>query len=95
MFPENAEKVVLATTALSNFIKLNDNAKKYCPKTCIDWEDEHYNIHNGEFRNEVSPLRSSRLGSNNSTRAAQNLRNQLAEYFCGEGAVPFQYDKLN
>lgn len=95
MFPENAEKVVLAAVALHNFIKINDSAVKYCPSNYVDWEDNDHVLHTGEWRHETAPLRSTRLGSNNSARPAMHMRNQMAEYFCSEGAVPFQYDMLN
>lgn len=94
MYPENATKVILATIALHNFIKLNDSANKYSPKSFSDWEDESNILHYGEWRLGVEPLRSARIGSRNATKHAFHLRNTLKKYFCNEGAISFQYDKI-
>lgn len=91
LYPENAERVVLATVALHNFIKLNGTENRYIPPNFVDREDSDHAIHKGEWRQEVENLPPARLGSNNSTRAAFNQRDDLANYFVNVGAVPFQY----
>lgn len=89
-FPENAEKIVLATVALHNFIRINETTDTYCPANYVDWEDEHGNIHPGEWRKEVVSMRSARIGSNNAAKSAFQLRDLLKSYFLKEGAIDLQ-----
>lgn len=93
--PHNAEKITLACIALHNFLMINSPANLYCPPNYTDYEDSNGNVHLGEWRNEVDPLRQARFGSNNAARSAFDLRNTLANYFMAEGAVAFQYEKIN
>lgn len=90
LFPGNAEKIVLATVALHNFIKVNDTSQTYIPHMYADWEDANHKIQLGGWRNEVDGLRSCHPGSNNAKRSAFHLRDILKEYFQKAGAVPFQ-----
>lgn len=91
MMPTNVEHVVLATIALHNFIKLNDTSHKYIPQNFVDWEDDEFVVHEGDWRRNTTPLQSIRERTTNSTRVAFELRNHLKEYMCTEGAVRFQY----
>lgn len=94
-FPENAEKIVLATIALHNFIKKNNQSSQlYCPPGYADSEDEHGNIIHGAWRNEVdaSPtlFTHGRMGSNNASASAFDQRNTLKNYFMSEGKIERQ-----
>lgn len=93
--PENATTIVLACVVLHNYIKSNTLVQnQYCPPQYIDWEDADGVVHLGEWRNDLlQPLHSVRLGCNNATRNAFQLRDILANYFLEEGAVPFQYNR--
>lgn len=91
--PENAEKITLASLALHNFTMKNSR-EIYCPRNYVDYENETGNIVPGEWRvNHNQPLISIRMGSNNATRTAFNLRDILLNYFLNEGAVDFQFDR--
>lgn len=94
LFPDNVEKIVLATIALHNFIMRNDTNAKYCPANYVDTEDKEKNIIRGNWRLETDTLSSARLGSNNGPQVAFNLRDKLMEYFCTDGCVLFQYDRI-
>ncbi|KAK5644198.1 hypothetical protein RI129_008043 [Pyrocoelia pectoralis] len=93
--PHNATNIVLACVALHNYIKTQSLPQsRYCPPQYIDWEDADGVLHHGEWRNDLSaPLQSVRLGSNNATRTAFQLRDLLSNYFLEEGAVTFQYNR--
>lgn len=79
MQPSSAESIVKATVLLHNFLKLNDGS--YCPPEYVD-RYEGDNVLNGLWRQEIStPLRGTgRLMSNNATRSAFMLRDQLKGY---------------
>lgn len=99
-FPENAEKIVLATVALHNFIMMKQSANEnqttmYCPPHFPDWENSNGEVNNGEWRNETDGLPSVRMGSNNYSRNAFSLRDRLANYFMAEGAISFQQNRVN
>lgn len=94
--PKNAEKIVLATVALHNFIKSDEeNGALYCPPKFTDWEDENGEVRQGEWRYEVeTPMSRFRIGANNSSRSVFALRDSLADYFIREGTVPFQWNMI-
>lgn len=93
-FPENAERIVLATIALHNFVKKSEESSvMYCPDRYTDWEDERGELHTGEWRNEITDtLPNFRFGPNNATRRAFSLRDNLSNYFLNEGAIPSQFN---
>lgn len=89
--PTNAEKIVLATIALHNFIKENESANQYCPSNYVDWEDKDGNVYPGEWRNHYTPVTSThRFGSRNAPRTAFALRDTLRNYLNNEGAIDKQ-----
>ncbi|XP_018802779.1 PREDICTED: uncharacterized protein LOC108977521 [Bactrocera latifrons] len=54
LFPENAEKIVLACVALHNFIMFNnENSSSYIARNYADWEDFNGEFHDGLWRREV------------------------------------------
>ncbi len=90
--PEKAEIIVLAICHLHNFLRRNKQSRSlYMPSQSIDREQDG-NIVNGSWRNE--PRGSSFLPLRNiprrSTEYAQNIRDELADYFIKEGAVAWQ-----
>lgn len=94
-FPENAEKIVLATIVLHNFIKLNSpECSSYCPEGFVDREDSDGVIHPGDWRNDDTiQLQHNiprRLGSNNSSQRNFALRDKLLNYFMNEGQIEKQ-----
>ena len=95
MLPENVEKVVLACVALHNFIKLNDMSlhQSYQNDKYVDWEDNTGTVHPRQWREEVEPIASRRVGSNNASRRAFSLSDILKDYFMSDGAVPFQFNR--
>ena len=93
LHPDSAEKIVLAAVALHNFIMVNGSAATYNPENYVDWEHSNHIMHAGNWRTEVEALPSTRLGSNNLSRDAFALRNNLKNYLCNEGAVSFQFNR--
>lgn len=94
---DTVQKIIEASVCLHNFILSTNELKSlYCPPSYVDQEDKDGNITNGLWRQEIAsqnirPLR--RAGTNNTTKNATYIREQLANYFMLEGAVPFQWDK--
>lgn len=78
--PLTTDNIIKVTVCLHNFIRRSLPAKeRYCPKSYIDNEDVL-----GHWRHEVEGSiieTCGRLGSNNSTNAAIQQRNNLAKYF--------------
>ncbi|XP_037806088.1 protein ANTAGONIST OF LIKE HETEROCHROMATIN PROTEIN 1-like [Lucilia sericata] len=96
MAPENVDVVVLACTALHNFIMLNDQKRWYCPEGYVDREAKDGTVQEGEWRKHLRnsaerPMRSFATNIRRSTQTAMDLRDRLADYFCNEGVLPFQY----
>ena len=97
--PGTAEKIVLAAVALHNFIKkeeqkLPPGSRFYCPPGYGDSSDEA----NGQWREE--PVATALFDFQHMTipaqaRMAKNVRNDFAEYFSNEGAVPWQRVRAN
>ena len=79
MHPTSAEKVVKATVVLHNFLKVHDQS--YCPPDFID-RYQGDNVLKGLWREEISvPLRGhGRMMSNNASKNAFKLRDELMEY---------------
>ncbi|RXN29863.1 nuclease HARBI1 [Labeo rohita] len=75
--PANAEACVKATCVLHNFLWRTTGTVRYPLTPAADGE--------------ASALQNvSRVGSNNAAREAMHVRESLADYFCAEGAVPWQ-----
>ncbi|KAJ8959586.1 hypothetical protein NQ314_006235 [Rhamnusium bicolor] len=69
------------------------NAREYCPFGTFDCEDtDTGDIINGSWHSEGQAVR--HLGINNHSQAANSLRDKYADYFFGEGAVPWQYKMI-
>lgn len=85
---------VKAACSLHNWLRITD-AREYCPFGTVDHEDTDIgDIINGSWRSEGPALQSvQHLGINNHSQAASSLRDKYADYFSGEGAVPWQ-DKV-
>lgn len=82
MLPKHAEKVVLASVILHNYLKQSDNSV-YCPPTYADTFDaEGEVIRQGDWRNESEPLEgiSGLFRGNNSSQQAFEIRNLLSEF---------------
>lgn len=94
---DTAQKIIQATVSLHNFIMNTIESKHlYCPPSYVDQEDNDGNMTNGLWRQEagfqnLEPLH--RAGTNNTTKNAAYIRDQLTNYFFLEGAIPFQWDK--
>lgn len=94
-YPENADKIVLATIALHNFIKLNSvEGSSYCPEGFVDREDADGIIRPGDWRKQINNVPTNnpkkKIGSNNSSQSAFALRDTLMDYFMNEGAIDRQ-----
>lgn len=75
--PTNAKACVKATCVLHNFLRRTTGTVRYPLTPAADGE--------------ASALQNiSRVGSNNAGREAMRVRETLADYFCAEGAVPWQ-----
>lgn len=89
----NAMQVVRACLALHNFL-VTRNDKFYSPPGFIDTEDESGNVIPGKWRDyvddDVCTLRPD-PSTRPSTARARDVRDNLKEYFFGEGAVSFQW----
>ncbi|XP_036342327.1 protein ALP1-like [Rhagoletis pomonella] len=77
--PKNADKIVLATVLLHNFLMLQ-NDRNYFTLELVDRNENNQEIH-GQWRNEVNPLDSCRQGAvNRSSSYSFELRNILKEF---------------
>ncbi|CAM1154408.1 Uncharacterised protein r2_g4288 [Pycnogonum litorale] len=74
-------------------------SSRYCPANFVDWEDMSGALHGGDWRQVscdqdpscsagITPI--GRVGANTSSRFAQTIRNQFANYFCNVGVVSWQ-----
>ncbi|XP_050501018.1 uncharacterized protein LOC126880978 [Diabrotica virgifera virgifera] len=95
--PETATNVVLALIHLHNFLRKNTSRNLYTPPGMIDVEcSDTGAINPGLWKRNASSNELFSFGrrARRSGAAAQNVRNELAEFFISqEGALPFQYDK--
>ena len=93
---ETVDAVVKATCVLHNYLRRRDGTssdRRYIGDGDVDFEDSGH-LTRGAWRHEGndSCFRNiGRLGSNNSTRRASELRERYAAYFVSpEGSVPWQ-----
>lgn len=90
MYPENAEKIVMACVALHNFLRMNKEIKNlYAPSQFMDWQDNNHQVHDGMWRQEVSknipsiqPSRSTHILGG---KRALNIRDSICSYVNTEG----------
>lgn len=88
--PEHADLFTRTCIVLHNYCKISAQST-YCPPGYVDTMDEE----NGLWRSEITNLSSiGRVGANTSTRSLFELRDQVADYFCNEGKVTFQHEKV-
>ena len=89
----NAMQVVRACLALHNFLVTRKD-QFYSPPGFLDTEDDTGNVIPGKWRDnidgDVCTLRPD-PSTRPSTARARDVRDNLKEYFCGEGAVSFQW----
>lgn len=95
------ELIVKAAVVMHNYLQKNESdlplsERKYCPTGYVDHYDKNGALHMGSWRNEGDSLNSiQRVGSNNSARKVQEIRDTLAKYFLSnEGGVSWQYDRI-
>lgn len=89
---ETVDSVVLAACSLHNWLRLTTPG--YLTTAAVDSEDRYTGeVIPGLWRSEVEELLSTTtsVGSNNSTRQAQNIRDVYKEYFWSEGSIPWQW----
>ena len=88
--PENAEKIVLASCALHNYLRTK-SPNRYTPPQSLDRENDAHEFFEGEWRQEVTnSLKSLSLQcGNNSSNYSKEIRNSLCEYFNTTGKVPW------
>ncbi|KAI8119378.1 Protein ALP1-like [Lucilia cuprina] len=68
MAPENVDVVVLACTALHNFIMLNDQKRWYCPEGYVDREAKDGTVQEGVWKkNEIYILKKTLTSSQKKT----------------------------
>ena len=101
----NTEKVILITKSvvvLHNFLMKKRVSQienySYCPPSYVD-QESHSGIVLGDWRKEETicdALQSiQKLGSNNYSKSAKEVRDRFKNYFCStEGAVEWQVEKV-
>ena len=94
--PDNTVKVVLATLALHNFLRVKVS-NRYIPKGSVDNEDQLGRTRDGSWR--TDDVASSLVVFPNSRKGrpavkAEEMREILCEHFNGQGQVPWQWNTL-
>lgn len=89
--PHNIEKVVIAACALHNFL-MHKQSTVYAPPSCLYRVDSQVGtvVSSGcdTADSNMNPLQSCNRG--NICKNAKEVREQFADYFIGEGKVPWQ-----
>lgn len=91
--------IVKSTLALHNWLK-KSASEEYTPIGSLDTEDLNLRcIVPGSWRTQNTSVNGllnlqGNFGSRNYTRSAATVRDEYAEYFSGEGAVPWQLDMI-
>ena len=89
--PHNIEKVVIEACALHNFL-MDKQSTIYAPPSCLYRVDSQVGtiVSSGcdSADSNMNPLQSCNRG--NISKNAKEVREQFAEYFMGEGKVPWQ-----
>jgi hypothetical protein len=95
------ESIVRACVALHNFVQKSEDdiplsRRRYCPTGYTDYFDANGELHLGAWRDEGVGLNSvRRLGSNNSSRIVQSIKDTLSRYFMSDvGALCWQYRQI-
>ena len=93
--PDTVQKIIKAGVCLHNYLKQTDNAE-YVPKGFVDCEDCSGNIVPRNWRSIIADDGSAlydlnRVGSNNYTNDAKEIREQFKIYFNSpSSSVPWQ-----
>lgn len=89
--PSKVEKIILACTALHNYL-LRDYEAEYAPAGTMDSEDlEKRTLELGKWRTDTSLVPLASIRRCIIDEEAEKVRREFTEYFSGEGAVPWQY----
>ena len=87
--PKKVEKIILACTALHNYLRRNHEAL-YTPVTSLDRENiSDVTVTTGSWRDDTQMMALQRL-RRNTTDEAKNIRKEFTQYFNEEGALPWQ-----
>lgn len=100
--PQNVISYLKAALVLHNWLRkleapLNPNQRKYCPPTYEDRDGKAGRITKGKWRADATAnppsnlLPVQRLGSNNHTLSAADVRESFLRYFTTTGSLPWQY----
>lgn len=89
--PKKAELVVMACVYLHNFLRKEKSSRDiYSPTDLIDHEIDGHVV-DGTWRQDMnSSFRPIQRVARKSPRIAEEIRNEFAEYFLSNGAVPWQ-----
>ena len=94
--PDKVDSVVWAACAIHNWLR-QTSAAAYLPPRSVDYEDPATgDVIHGQWREQVGQLFANidfRI-SNNYRFDAKRIRDMYAEYFVGEGAIPWQWRKI-
>lgn len=82
---ENIDKVVMATCVLHNFLR-RKRGENYFPSSQFATEDESSDA----LRNKESLISLQKGHNRNSSESAKAVRELFKNYFCNEGALPWQ-----
>lgn len=90
---KNTMQIVQAIICIHNWLRKQDLDKnEYISADMIDCDEPNGFIPGNWRKMDNSALRDlGNCGTNNSSRAAMNIRNEFCDYFNGEGAIPWQY----
>ena len=94
---ETLDSIIKACVCLHNFL-IKNKRELYCPPNFNDTELPNGEVIPGQWRNDnisLENFKSISLGTNNYSNNAAEVRNILRDYFVNEGAVPFQWSRLN
>ena len=97
MSPETAIELVLLAVTLDDMLRTK--SRDSCsPPEIFDEETDFQTVHPGSWRSDASSnvfmsLKSDRK-NNRYSKNAEEIRDGLAEYFYGPGAVPWQWGLL-
>lgn len=75
---------------------MKTSGKTYMPPSMVDKENyDSGEITPGLWRDFTDGIPSvTRIGSNNYRREAEEIRKTYATYFCGDGALPWQWKRV-
>ena len=96
--PESAVKIALSAIALHNFLRVRAPGRyMYIPTESVDRESSSGVITEGAWRCEITDssfacVPNSRKGRQ--PRKAEQMRDQLCQYFTGPGQVPWQWNVI-